>query len=153
MRKSFAALALAATLAQPAAATTFPSLTTIYVGTGILDDGGSNGSGIATSFFCSNVSGLTANVRYLILNEAGGVLFNSAPLPLSHGASSVVSTHGTVLTEGVMGVGALNTAVVNIESTQSGVFCRAALVNAAGPRHDSSPISLVRVNPHPGTVE
>ena len=41
MRKSFAAFAFAAfTLAQPATAVTFPSLTTIYVGSGVLDDGG-----------------------------------------------------------------------------------------------------------------
>jgi hypothetical protein len=43
--------------------------------------------------------------------------------------------------------------VLNVESTQSGVFCTAAIIDAElGPNYGSSP-HLVRVNPHPGTVE
>jgi len=49
MKHHIAATALAATIARPAAAVTFPSLTTIYVGSGVYDDGGAANSGIATS--------------------------------------------------------------------------------------------------------
>jgi len=63
MKTIFAALTLAAALAQPAAAVTFPSLTTIYVGTGIRDDGNLSGMGVATVFPCINVSGATATIR------------------------------------------------------------------------------------------
>lgn len=151
--KTYAAFALAVALAQPASAITFPSLTTIYVGSGVLDDGGVSDAGTASSFFCSNVSGLTAQVRVLILNENGAAVGNSAATTLPHGITLVFSTHGTPLFESVIGTGLLNAGVVNIESTQSGVFCRGAVVNAAGPRQGSSPVALVRVNAHPGTAE
>jgi hypothetical protein len=153
MKTTLSAIALAATLAQPAAAITFPSLTTIYVGSGVTDDGGGENTGTASSFFCSNVSGLTAQIRVLILNAGGTAIASSPVVPLSHGNSTVFSTHATILGEVLIATANLSTGTVNIESTQSGVFCRGAIVNAAGPRQDSSPIALVRVNPHPGTVE
>ena len=152
MKTMLTAIALAATLAQSATAITFPTLTTIYVGSGVMDDGGGTFAGTATSFFCSNVSGQSASVRFLILGEAGFVVA-SQTFTLSHGGSTVISTHNTVLSEANLNTGALNTGAVNIEATESGVFCRGAIVNAAGPSENSSPVDLVRVNPHPGTVE
>ena len=53
MKKYLAGLALAAAFAQPAAAVTFPTLTTIYVGSGVFDDGGAAATGEATSIHCS----------------------------------------------------------------------------------------------------
>jgi hypothetical protein len=153
MRKFLAAFAVAApALVQPAPAITFPQLTTIYVGAGVLDDGGSSEAGTATSFFCSNVSGQTATVRVAVLNF-GSILGTGVTVTLVHTQSRVFSTHNTVLPEAILSTGAVAEGVVNIESTQSGVFCRGAVVNAAGPRHDSSPVDLVRINPHPGSVE
>jgi len=40
MKTKLSIVALAAALTQPAAATTFPTLTTIYIGSGVRDDGG-----------------------------------------------------------------------------------------------------------------
>jgi hypothetical protein len=71
MRKYLAAAALTAALAQPAAAVTFPSLTTIYVGSGVYDDGLGTNASEATSIHCSNVSGVSVQVRVLILAQAG----------------------------------------------------------------------------------
>jgi hypothetical protein len=79
MKTTLTAIALAATLAQPASAITFPSLTTIYVGTGVLDSGGADNTGTATTFFCSNVSGITAQVRFLILSDIGAFVVSSTP--------------------------------------------------------------------------
>jgi len=73
MRKSFAVFALAAASVQPALAVTFPSLTTIYVAAGVLDQGGAPGTGVATTVYCANVSGQTAQVRVLILDNEGEV--------------------------------------------------------------------------------
>ena len=66
MTKSPIALAAALSavgLAAPGYAITFPSLTTIYIGSGVRDDGGGSGVGTATTFHCSNVSGVTAQIR------------------------------------------------------------------------------------------
>jgi hypothetical protein len=154
MRKSFTAFAFAVfALAQPASAITFSQLTTIYLGSGVLDDGNSANTGTATSFTCSNVSGVTAQIRYLVL-AANGQLAKSHSLSLLHGNTITVVTHATntlfddiILTTGFVAQG-----VVNIESTQSAVFCTAVVLDAAD-KADGYALPLVRVNPHPGTVE
>jgi hypothetical protein len=50
MKKYLAAVAFALMLAQPAAAVTFSSLTTIYIGIGVLDNGGGFNAGTAMTF-------------------------------------------------------------------------------------------------------
>ena len=47
MKMTFTATALAAVLVQPASATTFPALTTIYVAAGVYDDGSVSNTGVA----------------------------------------------------------------------------------------------------------
>ena len=156
MRTMLSAVALAAALAQPAAAVTFPSLTTIYVGSGVYDDGSSGSSGVATSIHCSNVSGVSVQLRVLILGQTGEVE-SSDTHTLAHGATETFSTHFTVIFDDVnndLATGAVTQGVVNVEATNSAVFCTAAVIDAGQPPIDfSMPLHLVRVNPHPGTVE
>ena len=157
MKKGFvAATALAAALAQPASALTFSSLTTIYVGSGVFDTGTAANIGMATSIHCSNVSGQSVQVRVLILGDNGSVV-DSLTLTLVHGATTTFSTHQTSIfndTVGDLSTGAVNQGVVNVEATNSAVFCTAAVIDAEGfPPVFSMPLHLVRVNPHPGTVE
>jgi hypothetical protein len=157
MQKSLLAAAFAAAslgLAPPAGAITFPGLTTIYVGTGAFDDGGADDTGTATVITCSNVSGLTANVRILILDGAGFIegqqIFNN----IANGTSLTGATHATQpLFESDLSTGAFGSGTINIESTQSGVFCTAIIMNAAGPVESAVTLRLVRVNAHPGTEE
>jgi hypothetical protein len=59
MKKYLAAVAFAAALVQPASAITFSKLTTIYVGSGV----DSFGADTATVLHCSNVSGVSVNLR------------------------------------------------------------------------------------------
>ena len=98
MTKSLIALAaalFAAGLAAPASAITFPSLTTIYIGSGVRDDGSANNVGSATVFHCSNVSGVTATIRFLVLSQ-GGLIEGDVAATIDHGQSYAVHTHGTV---------------------------------------------------------
>jgi hypothetical protein len=149
MKTTLTAIALAAALAQPAEAVTFPSLTTIYVGTGVYEL-----SDAVTAVHCSNVSGQTTQVRVLFLHTSG-IVAGTTTLTVAHGASVTVSTSP------VNGYNALSldtanivVGVVNIESTQSAVFCAAHVVSQSATAPTSgNPLSLVRVNPHPGTVE
>jgi len=152
MKTHLAAVALAGSLAQPAAAITFPSLTTIYIGTGVVDDGNPDNVGEATTFQCTNVSGVAAQVRFLVL---GGMVPVSRTVNVQHGETYTASTHPVAayfekadLNTGFVGEGA-----INIESTQSGVFCSAKSVSASAGFPDGVVLPLVRVNPHPGTVE
>ena len=146
--------ALAAATAQPASAIQFSKLTTIYIGSGVRDDGSASHAGTATTFHCSNVSGVTAQVRFLVLSSAGFIEGNHTR-SANHGTTVTISTHDTVAwfetTE--LNTGVVNEGVINIESTQSGVFCTAKTIDASLASPVGLPIDLVRVNPHPGTVE
>ena len=155
MRATSIALCAAAFAAAstPASAINFPSLTTIYVAAGVRDDGDIGDEGIATVFMCSNVSGQTADVRVLILGNTGA-LVDQATFSPAHGATTTVSTHVTSSFANELSIdsGVVAQGVVNIEATQSGVFCTAMIVDAADGG-EMAPLHLVRVNPHPGTVE
>ena len=103
--KSFCyALAVAASmLAAPAAAITFPSLTTIYVGSGVTDRNGM--INVATVFHCSNVSGQSASIRYLVLNTTGGIVGNFTT-SVAHGAHHTAATRDTaIFSEQVIAMG------------------------------------------------
>ena len=158
MKTRLAAVALAATLAQSAAATTFPSLTTIYVVAGVRNTGISFSEEV-TAFICSNVSGVNTAIRVLVLSSTGAVINAATAANVPHGATHVFATSAThyysgetvILTPPTSG---LEAGVANIESLQSGVFCTAAIYDDTDTSSNGRIIPhLVRVNPHPGTVE
>jgi len=158
MKTTLTAIALAAALAQPAAAVTFPTLTTIYVASGVTDSGSAAETGVATVFSCSNVSGLIASVRFLFLradgSSAGNINYTTgAGTAINHGVTRIAATHATALFAGASISGVIAHGVVNIESTQSAVFCTGMIVDAAATVPNGIDLHLVRVNPHPGTVE
>ena len=136
-------------LTSPASAVTFPSLTTIYVGTGVNDD-----AETATSFHCSNVSGVSTDVRFLVLS-ASGVVEGLATVTIAHGATHTASTRNTAayIENTGLATGTIVQGLVNIESRQSGVFCSAMSIDIAATSPLGVTLPLVRVNPHPGTVE
>jgi len=151
MIKYVAAVVIAVTLAQPAAAITFPSLTTIYVASGVLDFGGGGHGGLTTSVNCSIVSGKTAPMRVLILDRAGA--FDASQTEtLPHGATRVFSTHDTLMFNDILLETGFTHGVLNVESTQSGVFCTAMIIDGTAI-HNGAALNLVRINPHPGSVE
>ena len=158
MRKILFAACSAASVvvAAPVWATTFPSLTTIYIVPGVVDSGDANNVGVATAFQCSNVSGVTTEIRFLVLSETGAVLGSVTVASVLHGATIQVSTHFTnpYINETALITGTvLNTGVVNIESLQSAVFCTAAIIDAAAVNPDGVTPHIIRVNPNPGSVE
>ena len=150
MKTYLAAVALAAGLAQPASATTFPTLTTIYVGAGV-----SSHNNSATSFHCSNVSGVAVSLRFLLLDAAGAIAgFHTANIV--HGRTYSVTTRETnVFVEDFIFAPPLQITegVVNVEATNSAMFCTAKVVDPAADVPTGFSLPLVRVNPHPGTVE
>ena len=154
----FAAVAVAFAISSgSASAVTFPSLTTIYIGSGVRNTVDIVDAGIATSFHCTNASGLTADFRFLVLNSNGSVAGAIVVADVQHGRTRSVSTHGTVVFGGESATSAgtlIDQGSIIIESTQSAVFCTAAIVDAGTliPAF-TMPLHLVRVNAHPGTVE
>jgi hypothetical protein len=137
--------------ATPSPSTTFPSLATIYVASGVYDDGGAANAGAATAVHCSNVSGQNADVRILVLGDLGGVEAAETRI-LPHGRTRTFSKHLTSFNEEVLNTGFVLQGVLNVESTQSAVFCSAMIVDAADPQNGVA-LHMVRVNGHPGTIE
>jgi hypothetical protein len=153
MKTYLAALALAAALAQPASAITFSKLTTIYVGAGVRDNAGAADMGLATLFICSNVSGVTTSIRFVVLDSVG-TLVASSTFSAAHGETITAATHLTAaFFESNLSTGFVGQGVINIESLQSGVFCTAAVIDADSAPEFSVPLHMVRINPHPGSVE
>jgi hypothetical protein len=151
MKTHLAAIALAATIAQPAAAVTFPSLTTIYVGSGAA----SFANDTATVLHCSNVSGVSANLRFQFLTAQGSVA-GVHTTTLAHGQTYTLATKNTLMFLETFTFApelVLSEGVVNVESTNSAVFCTAKVVTPIVDGADGFTLPLVRVNPHPGTVE
>ena len=159
MRKNLLAVCAGAcaVVATPALATTFPSLTTIYIVTGVKDSGDAMNVGVAMAVQCSNVSGVTTTVRFLVLNFNGAVLNSVTHANVTHGDTIEHSTHSTNAysnesTNLIPGT-ILSAGVLNIESLQSGVFCTAAIIDASAAAPEGVTPHIVRVNPHPGSVE
>jgi hypothetical protein len=153
MKKTLLACALLASATAPAQAITFSTLTLIYVGTGVRDNGGGFDAGIATSFNCSNVSGLTAQVRITVRGYNGPVE-GTKTFTMLHGHTRTASTHAeaTFNSDGYLSTGQVDQGLVQIYSTQSGVFCNAIITDAADAGNGFN-LGMVRLNPHPGTVE
>ena len=107
----------------------------------------------ALAVFCSNVSGQTASVRILILHRSGGVSLN-VTRTLDHGEAHTFATQNIVsIGEESFGTGSILGGTLNVESTQSGVFCTAYLMDTETLGPNGMALHLIRVNPHPGTVE
>ena len=131
MKKYLAAIALAAAVAQPASAITFPSLTTIYVGAGAFDDGSSAHTGEALFVSCTNVSGVAVNIRVVMLGATGFIEGQSTRSNLGHGQSAFFYSHAVQLVGGNNLETGIFIGTINIESTNSAVFCNAKTIDAA----------------------
>ena len=152
---AIAAGAAAALSAAPAQAVTFSKLTTIYIASGVFDSGGAANTGVASSVHCSNVSGVTASVRFVVYGPTGAMIGNHTT-SLAHAAAFTASTRLTTIfpQETALHAGAANPqGTLMIEATQSGVFCTAMVIDAATASPNGVGLHLVRVNPHPGTLE
>jgi hypothetical protein len=149
--QKLAAVALALSVAQPAAAVTFPSLTTIYVGSGV----SSFETQSATAVHCSNVSGTSVNVRFLILNGSGFVAGSQSATLVNGQTFTLTTRQTTIFFENFVFTPPINVGegVLNIEATNSAIFCSAKIIDPDATTTTGFTLPLVRVNPHPGTVE
>ena len=129
--------------------------TILYRFPGVTDDGGGVRTGVATSFHCTNFSGVTETVRIVVRNENDGLVANLA-LNISHLRTRTYTTHAVVLYGGPIAV--LNTGLIlqgsaAIAATSTSVVCTAMTIDAAS----ASPVGIklhgVRFNPIPGTQE
>ena len=154
VKKLLLAFAAATLIAfPPAQATTFANPTIIYVGSGVFDSGDGPNTGTATSVHCSNFTGTTASVTVLFFS-APTVFRGKSGTTFANAKTVTVSTHGVLhFNDLVANTGAISKGFFIVQSTQSGVYCTAMIVDADGPPSSGIALHMVRYNPHPETVE
>ena len=109
---------------------------------------------MATSFHCTNFSGVPENVR-IVIRDAGGTLVANQLQPLNHLTTITASTKATV----AYAEAQLNTnAVVSqgtaaIAATSVNIICTAMTTDAANPVATGVALRGIRFNPVPGSQE
>ena len=149
LRSMIAVAALAFTM--PAQAAQGDPEIIIYRVSGVLDDGASNGT--ATSFHCTNFSGVTENVRFVVRGPGAVILFNNF-FPIIHLHTLTVSTKEVVIYSDVsLGTGPVQQGTAAIAATSVNVTCTAMQVLPQGALPQGIALHMTRFSPIPGTQE
>ena len=112
-------------------------------------------TGVATSFICTNFSGVAENFRIVVRDAGGGVVVNRATSNIPHLVTVTWSTHDTnLLIDSNLLTGAVAQGTAAIAATSTSVVCTAMIIDAAS---SSSPQGIelhgIRLSPIPGTQE
>ena len=117
----------------PANLRAFPALTVIYKAAGVRDSGSAENAGTATTTHCTNTSGASQRIRYVVRNFNGAVVADAA-FTVGAITTRTVSTHGTVLVEDLPflspGV-AIAQGVITIYATAASVICTIQVLDAS----------------------
>ena len=133
----------------------FPSLTTIYVMSGVRDTGSAADTGTATIFHCSNWTASTQQVRFFVRTPNGAVVANKTYLFSAAGTVSL-ATHGTLVygEDDYLAPGTvIKQGTAMIMATAPQVVCSAQVIDAAAAAPVGVDLHLVRFNPWPGSQE
>ena len=139
--------------ATPTPSIAFSSLTSIYFASGVLDSGHPANEGNATVVHCSNISGVSTQLRLLFFSPTGVILGNHV-VTLLNVHTYTASTHGVnVFGDTAVNTGPIVQGLLAVQTTQSAVFCTAMVVDAAAAVPNGIDLHMVRFNEHPGVVE
>ena len=148
LRYTIAAAALAFTV--PAHAGINDPEVTLYRVAGVIDEN----SGFATSFICTNFSGVIETVR-VVVRAADSTLKANVPFNVAHLNTVAFSTRDVILYANDIN---LNTGVVNlgtaaIAATSINVTCNTVQVQFANTNPITAPLHMTRFSPIAGTQE
>jgi hypothetical protein len=147
-----AAAALA--FVQPAQAATTDPEVIIYRFPGVRDDGSAVNAGVATSFHCTNFSGVIEMLRF-VTRANGGVLLTNATFFIGHLQTITASTHRTqaYMEDLPLETGAVQQGTTAIAATSINIICTAETIDAS----TAVPIGVarrgIRFSPVPGSQE
>jgi hypothetical protein len=118
-----------------------------------LHDAGTGGQGVATSFLCTNFSGVTESIRFVTRNSDGTLLTNHS-FSIGHLATLAVSSHATVAFGGsVLGTGFVAQGTTAIAATSINIICTAMILDAGAFLPTGVALRGIRFNPVPGSQE
>jgi hypothetical protein len=146
-----AAAALACT--EPVQAAIGDPEVIIYRFPGVTDYRGADNVGVATSFHCTNFSGVTENIRF-VTRGSGGNLLTNMDFGIAHLATLTVSTHDTAAYAGIANT--LNTGLIAqtaIAATSINIICTAVTMDGASVAPVGVELRGSRFSPIPGSQE
>jgi len=127
----------------------------LYRVPGVRDNGGAENTGVATSFHCTNFSGVTESVRIVVRNFDSFLVVNQA-FNINHLQTVTKSTHGTLYTEDLPfltpGI-AINQGTAAIAATTVNIVCTAMTIDASTIVPVGVALRMIRFNPAPGSQE
>ena len=127
----------------------------IYRFPGVLDFGNTPSTGIATSFHCTNFSGVPENIRFVTRLSNGNLLTNLV-FAVAHLATLTASTHETNLyADGstVLNTGLVRQGTTAIAATSINIICTAVTIDAGALVPSGFALRGIRFNPVPGSQE
>jgi hypothetical protein len=124
----------------------------IYRVSGVADSGGA--TGVATTFHCTNFSGVTENVRIVVRATAGNILAN-LDQQVPHLWTVSASTKDTIIyTENIqLATGGIPQGTAAIAATSVNVTCTAMQVESNNTSPVGIKLHMTRFNPISGTQE
>ena len=148
-----AAAALASVLPAAAnAATTDPEVI-LYRFSGVLDNGGGIGVGVATAFHCTNFSGVPETVRIVVRDSSSGLATNLS-FGIAHLQTRTFTTHAvTLYAQNTLGPGVILQGTAAIAATSTSFVCTAMTIDAASTSPVGIALHSIRFNPVPGSQE
>jgi len=153
IRSLVTALGLAFVLPVAAdAAATDPEVL-LYRFPSVVDNGGTDDTGVATAFHCTNFSGVPENVRFVTRGPTGNLTSNQA-VNIQHLQSSTAATHHTVAYQELgLTTGVVNQGTTAIAATSINVICTAMTIDASTTVPIGVALRGIRFNPVPGSQE
>jgi hypothetical protein len=156
MRKIQSALAaaLAIGMAAPASAAVGDPEVIIYRASGVRDTGGGAFTGLATAFHCTNFSGVSESIRFVVRNTTGALLANQA-VTVPHLNTVTVATKeiGSYLITNNLNTNPIEQGTAAIAATSINVTCTVWVVQANITTPEGIALHMTRFNPAPGTQE
>ena len=125
----------------------------IYRGSGVFDSDDPGNTGTATSFHCTNFSGVPETIRIVVRHRDATVLANMAFI-IFHLNTVTASTHITnIYSDFTLGTGAVFQGTAAIAATSVNITCTAMQIDAASLSPVGIALHMTRFNPVPGTQE
>jgi len=125
----------------------------IYRFPGVFDTGSGVNQGVATSFHCTNFSGVNETIRFVTRSSAGSLLSNAA-FTIEHLETFTASTHAThMYADDDLNTGFVTQGTTAIAATSTNVICTAVTLDASSAVPNGFALRGIRFNPAPGSQE
>jgi len=151
---TIAAAVLAFVQAAPANAGVNDPEVVIYRFPGTADNGGASGTGFATVFHCTNFSGVTEVIRFVMRDGLTTTIKGNFDTPIDHLVTKTIATKNPSAYTAVI---SLNTGAFKgttaIAATSPNIICTAMTINAGLAEPVGVSLRGIRFNPAPGSQE